>query len=61
MARPEMYCSSGPLNTSTPASFHIWMSCTGMEEFFTATTRGFFCISFSREGVRATPASWGML
>ena len=32
-----------------------------MELFFTATTLGFFSISFSRLMVRAVPASWGML
>ena len=60
-ARPESSCSSGPLNTMAPSSWNIWMSWTGMEEFFTPTTRGFFSISFSRDMVRATPASWGML
>ena len=32
-----------------------------MEEFFTATTLGFFSISPSRLMVRAVPASCGML
>ena len=40
----------GPLNTMTPSSLHIWMSWTGMEEFFTPMTRGFFFISASRGG-----------
>ena len=44
-----------------PAALNIWMSWVGMEEFFTATTLGFFIISANRLMVRAVPASWGML
>ena len=61
---PEINCSSGPLKTtkpSPPSALNIWISCTGMEEFLTAATRGFFSISRKRGMVRATPASWGML
>ena len=42
-------------------TLNIWMSCVGMELFFTATTLGFFSISFSRLMVSAVPASCGML
>ena len=38
-----------------------WMSWTGMEEFFTPMTRGFFRISRRRGMESATPASWGIL
>ena len=44
-----------------PSILNIWISCTGMELFFTAATLGFLHISLNRGMVRATPASCGML